>query len=49
MAKDFKGKEDAELFRKVTSDNYMHYAVTESYETLKKIISALLEDNADRR
>lgn len=49
MAKDFKGKEDAELFRKITSDSYMHYAVFESYQTLKKIISALLEDEADRR
>lgn len=49
MAKDFKKKEDAELFRKITSDSYMHYAVIESYQTLKKIISALLEDEADRR
>lgn len=49
MAKDFKGKEDAELFRKIKSDDYMHYAVIESYEALKKIISALLEDEADRR
>lgn len=49
MAKDFRGKEDAELFRKIKSDGFMHYAVIESYETLKKIISALLEDEADRR
>jgi callose synthase len=49
MAKDFKGKEDAELFRKIKSDSYMYYAVIESYETLKKIIYALLEDEADRR
>lgn len=49
MAKDFKGKEDAELFRKIKSDDYMFFAVIESYETLKKIIYALLEDEADRR
>ncbi|KAG7561405.1 Glycosyl transferase family 48 [Arabidopsis thaliana x Arabidopsis arenosa] len=49
MAKDFRGKEDAELFRKIKSDSYMYFAVIESYETLKKIIYALLEDEADRR
>lgn len=49
MAKDFRGKEDAELFRKIKGDSYMHFAVIESYETLKKIFSALLEDEADRR
>lgn len=48
MAKDFKGKEDADLFRKIESDNYMHHAVIECYETLRDIIHGLLEDEADR-
>lgn len=47
MAKDFKGKEDAELFKKM--DDYMQSAVIESYESLRDIIYGLLEDDADRR
>ncbi|KAJ4841509.1 Callose synthase 7 [Turnera subulata] len=46
MAKDFRGKEDADLFKKM--DDYMQSAVTECYETLRDIIYGLLEDNADR-
>ncbi|KAG5250650.1 GLUCAN SYNTHASE family protein [Salix suchowensis] len=46
MAKDFKGKEDAELYKKM--DDYMRSAVTECYETLKEIIDGLLEDDADK-
>ncbi|XP_059663341.1 putative callose synthase 6 [Cornus florida] len=49
MAKDFKGKDDADLFKKIKSDDYMHSAVIECYETLKKILSGLLEDEGDRR
>ncbi|KAM4105419.1 hypothetical protein ACJW30_06G231200 [Castanea mollissima] len=48
MAKDFKGKDDDYLFRKITSDDYMHSAVIECYETLRDIIYALLEDESDR-
>ncbi|XP_030462869.1 callose synthase 7 isoform X2 [Syzygium oleosum] len=50
MAKDFKGKdkEDAELFKKIRYDPYMHSAVIECYETLRDIIYGLLEDEADR-
>lgn len=48
MAKDFKGKDDDELFRKIQSDPYMQSAVIECYETLKDIIYGLLEDEADR-
>ncbi|KAF5744039.1 callose synthase 7-like isoform X1 [Tripterygium wilfordii] len=47
MAKDFKGKEDAELFRKIKNDDYMFSAVIECYETLRYIIFGLLEDEAD--
>lgn len=48
MAKDFKGKDDDDLFRKIKSDEYMYSAVLECYETLKDLIYALLEEQADR-
>ena len=43
MAKDFKGKDDDELFRKIKNDEYMHSAVIECYETLRDIIYDLLD------
>lgn len=48
MAKDFKGKDDADLFKKIKNDPYMHSAVIECYETLRDIIDGLLEDDAER-
>ncbi|KAL0002256.1 hypothetical protein SO802_016037 [Lithocarpus litseifolius] len=48
MAKDFKGKDDDDLFRKITSDDYMHSAVIECYQTVRDIIYALLEDESDK-
>lgn len=48
MAKDFKGKEDADLFRKIKSDDYMYSAVIECYETLRDIVTALLNDEEDK-
>lgn len=48
MAKDIKGKDDAELFKKIRYDDYMLSAVIESYETLRDVIFALLDDEADR-
>ncbi|KAI3711097.1 hypothetical protein L2E82_40935 [Cichorium intybus] len=48
MAKDFKGKEDADLFRKISNDDYMHSAVIECYQTLKGILYGLLADNGDK-
>ncbi|XP_044504191.1 callose synthase 7-like [Mangifera indica] len=48
MAKDFKGREDADLFKKIKSDGYMLSAVIECYETLKDIMYGLLEDETDR-
>ncbi|KAH9770603.1 callose synthase 7 [Citrus sinensis] len=48
MAKDFKQKEDTDLFRKIKNDGYMHSAVIECYETLREIIYGLLEDETDR-
>ncbi|XP_039044883.1 callose synthase 7-like [Hibiscus syriacus] len=48
MAKDFKKKDDTDLFKKIAADDYMHSAVIECYETLRDIIYNLLEDEADR-
>ncbi|XP_022741019.1 callose synthase 7-like isoform X4 [Durio zibethinus] len=48
MAKDFKKKDDAELFKKIAADDYMQSAIIECYETLKDIIYNLLEDEADK-
>ncbi|KAH7533719.1 hypothetical protein FEM48_Zijuj04G0161500 [Ziziphus jujuba var. spinosa] len=49
MAKDFKGKDDEDLFRKIRNDEYMYSAVIECYETLRDIIQSLLEDEEDRK
>ncbi|XP_050228650.1 callose synthase 7 [Mercurialis annua] len=46
MAKDIRQKEDAELYKKM--DEYMCFAITEAYETLRDIIYGLLEDDADK-
>lgn len=48
MAKDFTGKSDDDLFRKIKSDDYMYSAVIECYETLRDIIFGLLEDDSDK-
>ncbi|KAM3746808.1 hypothetical protein ACB098_06G229100 [Castanea mollissima] len=48
MAKDFKGKDDDELFKKIRNDGYMHSAIVECYETLRDIIYALMEDESDK-
>lgn len=48
MAKDFKGRDDDELFKKITSDHYMKSAVVECYQTVKHIILGLLEDEGDK-
>ncbi|GAB2285087.1 Callose synthase 7 [Dionaea muscipula] len=47
MAKDFTRKED-ELFNKIQNDEYLHYAVIECYETLKEILTDLLDDRDDK-
>lgn len=44
MAKDFKGKEDFELFRIIKSDDFMSTAIIECYETLKDLLIAYLGD-----
>lgn len=48
MAKDFKGKDDYDLFRKIRADEYMYSAVVECYETLREIIQNLLLDEEDK-
>ncbi|KAL8268757.1 hypothetical protein R6Q59_002555 [Mikania micrantha] len=48
MAKDFKRKEDADLFKKINNDDYMCSAIIECYQTLKDILLALLADEGDQ-
>ncbi|XP_056693642.1 callose synthase 7 isoform X2 [Spinacia oleracea] len=48
MAKDFKKKDDSELFNKIKDDDYMYSAVIECYETLREILFELLEDADDK-
>ncbi|XP_057527023.1 callose synthase 7-like isoform X2 [Amaranthus tricolor] len=48
MAKDFKKKDDSELFNKIKDDDYMSSAVIECYETLREILFELLEDADDK-
>lgn len=48
MAKDFRGKEDEGLYKKIKSDDYMHSAVIECYETLRDILLALVLDEGDK-
>lgn len=48
MAKDFTGKSDEDLFKKIRNDDYMYSAVIECYETVRDIILGLLEDEADK-
>lgn len=49
MAKDFKKKDDTELFNKIKEDDYMFSAVIECYETLREILLELLEDESDKQ
>ncbi|KAK9266832.1 hypothetical protein L1049_001603 [Liquidambar formosana] len=49
MAKDFKRKGDAKLFKKIKNDCYMHSALIEFYETLRDILCDLLKDEGDKR
>ncbi|XP_010241338.1 PREDICTED: putative callose synthase 6 [Nelumbo nucifera] len=49
MAKDFKGKDDADLFKKIKNDDYMLSAVIECYETLKDILLGLMNDDAEKK
>ncbi|KAL2496657.1 Callose synthase 7 [Forsythia ovata] len=48
MAKDFKEKEDSDLFRKIKSDDFMYSAIVECYETLREVLIAFLEDEDEK-
>nr|XP_043626989.1 callose synthase 7 [Erigeron canadensis] len=48
MAKDFKGKEDADLFKKIINDDYMYSAIIECYQTLKDVLYGVLKDDEDK-
>lgn len=48
MAKDFRGKEDADLFRKIKSDDFMRSAVIECYETVRYLLVGILENKDDK-
>lgn len=48
MANNYKKKDDTELFRKITVDDYMRSAVIECYETLGEILYTLLEDEEEK-
>ncbi|KAK9676530.1 hypothetical protein RND81_11G083100 [Saponaria officinalis] len=48
MAKDYKKKDDGELFSKIRDDDYMYSAVIECYEILREILFELLEDEDDK-
>ncbi|KAG8386708.1 hypothetical protein BUALT_Bualt03G0177100 [Buddleja alternifolia] len=49
MAKDFKEREDADLFRKIKNDDFMYFAIIECYETLRDMLLALLLDDGERK
>lgn len=49
MAKVFRGKQDAGLFKKIENDDYMRSAVIECYETLTEILLGLLVEEEDKK
>ncbi|OMP07652.1 Glycosyl transferase, family 48 [Corchorus olitorius] len=48
-AKEYKGKDDAELKRMIGSDKYVHSAILDCYYTLGNLIYCLLEDEDDKK
>ncbi|XP_031490403.1 callose synthase 7-like [Nymphaea colorata] len=48
MAKDFKGKLDERLFKKIKSDDYMLSAVVEFYETFRALLCDILEQEDEK-
>ncbi|GFQ05882.1 callose synthase 7 [Phtheirospermum japonicum] len=49
MAKDFKEKDDADLFKKIKNDDFMYFAIIECYETLRDVLLGLLLDDVDKK
>ncbi|KAL3502930.1 hypothetical protein ACH5RR_037379 [Cinchona calisaya] len=48
MAKDYKGKDDTDLFKKIKGDDFMRSAVIECYETLTYILYNLFREKGDQ-
>ncbi|KAL0362534.1 UNVERIFIED_CONTAM: Callose synthase 7 [Sesamum calycinum] len=49
MAKDFKERDDTDLFRKIKNDDFMYFAIIECYETLRDVLLGLLLDDGDKK
>ncbi|EPS72207.1 hypothetical protein M569_02539, partial [Genlisea aurea] len=49
MAKDFTGRGDVEFIGKIKKDDFMYFAIIESYETLKDLLLWLLIDEEDKK
>ncbi|KAL0399621.1 UNVERIFIED_CONTAM: Callose synthase 7 [Sesamum radiatum] len=49
MAKDYKERDDADLFRKIKNDDFMYFAIIECYETLRDVLLGLLLDDGDKK
>ncbi|XP_062105741.1 callose synthase 7-like [Humulus lupulus] len=48
LAIEFKGKNEGKLLKKIKRDAYMYSTVIECYQSLKEVISGLMEDNGDK-
>ncbi|XP_073280004.1 callose synthase 7-like isoform X2 [Primulina huaijiensis] len=49
MAKDYNEREDADLFKKIKTDDFMYFAIIECYETLRDILIALLVNDGEKK
>ncbi|VFQ62052.1 unnamed protein product [Cuscuta campestris] len=49
IARDFVGKKDAQLLRKIKKDNCLYLVVTECYESLKHILDILVLGDLEKR
>ncbi|CAH9104298.1 unnamed protein product [Cuscuta epithymum] len=49
MVKDFKGIDDAELFRTIKNDEFMFSALIECFETLKGLLTEVVDTADDKR
>ncbi|KAH9311871.1 hypothetical protein KI387_026906 [Taxus chinensis] len=48
MAKDFRGK-DSDLIKRIRADDYMRCAVQECYESVKRVLSMLIDGEQEKR
>ncbi|KAJ7552358.1 hypothetical protein O6H91_06G052300 [Diphasiastrum complanatum] len=49
MASEFRGQDDAELWRKIKADNYMEIAVKEGYESFKHVLRKIITSESDHK